>query len=529
MRAQTLKAYQWLHTWAGIVAGLFLFVAFVGGALTIFQNAIGRWERPQARHVQPSARDVDRLITGVLAAHPAAAARFGVTWPTPAMPDPTAFWREDGRWHLAALDRSAAAAPGAGSTVPGLVSPATALVSLDTPRLAAFVDKLHYALALPPFGMYLMGVVSIVFGFALISGLIMHWPRLAKDLFALRPGKNRKRLWQDAHNVLGLFALPFYAMVAITGAFMCLATVIVFVFNLAFDHELAAALPAMRAPAAPAAQTLGEEAVAANPLSVGRLVEAAKRHVPNLEPERLTFIGYGKADGVVEVWGNVSRALGTEGAVALELDTGAVIGSQTAALRDANHAIGSAIYGLHFGTYGGPVLHWIYFILGLCGAAMVVTGNLMWLEARRKRDAAMQPRAARNMARVTVGVCVGTCVGLAAAFVGALAWPQMDAALTFGIALAACVAYSALRMPIIAARDLLTIAAILSAGIAIADALLTGDGLVGSIAHRDWVLAGVDIAALAAALLFACCARVAHRRARAGAATGVWAGRQATS
>ena len=45
-------------------------------------------------------------------------------------------------------------------------------------------------------------------------------------------------------------------------------------------------------------------------------------------------------------------------------------------------------------------------------AAMVVTGNLMWREARRKRDAAMQPRAARNVARVTVGVCVGTCVGL---------------------------------------------------------------------------------------------------------------------
>lgn len=512
MRAQTLKAYQWLHTWTGIAAGLVLFIAFVGGALTMFRDPIARWERPPARHVQVAIGDVDRLAAAVLAAHPAAAARLGVMWPTMAMPDPTAFWFEDRRWHYAALDRR-----------PSNESNSSALVSLDAPRLAAFVNRLHYALALPPFGMYLMGAVSVVFGFALVSGLIMHLPRLTRDLFALRPGKNRKRFWQDAHNALGFFALPFYAMVAITGAFMCLTTAIVFIFNIAFGHELSAALPAMSAPVAHAVSSSPEDPGNAAPLRAGQLLGAARRRVPEFEPGWITFIDYGKAGGFVEMWGDVPQALGTQGAIALRLNSGTVIGSQTAGSRDANHAIGSAIYGLHFGTYGGQALRWIYFTLGLGGAAMVLTGNLMWLEARRKRDAAMQPRAARNVARATVGVCVGTCVGIAAAFVGALCWPEVGAARSFGIALAACIGYCALRVPIIAARDLLTVAATASASIAIADASLTGDGLANSIARHDWALAGIDVAALLASSVFAYCARIAHRRATRGAATGVWA------
>ena len=516
MRAQTLKVYQWLHTWTGIVAGLVLFVAFLGGAITLFRDAIGRWERPEARHVQASVADVDRLAAAVLAAHPTAATRLGIMWPTAEKPDPIAFWFEDGRWRYVALDRR---------TVDGSTPPS--LISLDTPGLAAFMNRLHYALALPPFGMYLMGAVSIVFGFALVSGLIMHLPRLSKDVFALRPGKNRKRFWQDAHNALGFFALPFYAMIAITGAFMCLTTAIVFVFNIAFGHELSAALPAMSSPVVQAAAPSRQGAGNATPLPAGQLLKAARRRVPEFEPEWMTFIDYGKAGGFVEVWGDVLKTLGTQGAIALRLDTGAVIGSQTAGSRDANHAIGSAIYGLHFGTYGGQMLRWIYFVLGLCGAGMVLTGNLMWLEARRKRDAAMQPRAARNVARATVGVCVGTCVGIAVAFLGALCWPQIGAGRCFGVALAACIGYCALRTPIIAARDLLSVAAIASASIAIADAALTDDGLIHSIARHDWALATIDMAALLASVLFAYGARIAHRRATRGAITGVWAGRQA--
>jgi uncharacterized iron-regulated membrane protein len=464
--------------------------------------------------VQPAVADVDRLVAAVLATHPAAASRLRVTWPTAARPDPIGSWWEHGHGRSVLLDRRAAdeSAP-------------AGLVSQDTPRLAGFVKQLHYALAWPPFGMYLMGAVAIAFGFALVSGLIVHLPRLTKDVFALRPGKNRKRFWQDAHTALGLFASPFYAMIAVTGAYMCLTAAIVFAFNFAFGQGLSAALPAMRSTFAQRAVPSLSVAVHVAPLPAASLLSLARRIEPRFEPESIMYIGYGRPGGFAEIRGHVPGALGTEGAIALRLDTGAVIGSQMPGARDANHAIGSVVYGLHFGTYGGLVLRWIYFLLGLCGAAMVLTGNLMWLEARRKRDAAMQPRAARNVARATVSVCIGTCIGIAAAFVGALCWPGVGAGCSFGVALAASVVYSALRTPIVAARDLLATAALMSACIVIVDAALPNHGLMDSIARQDWALVGIDIAASVAAVLFACCARIAHRRAAHGAPTGVWAGR----
>lgn len=512
MRAQTLRVYQWLHTWTGIVAGLALFVAFLAGALTMFEDQISRWERVQAHHIQPSVSDVDRLVAAVLAAHPTAADRLGVMWPSQAMPDPTAFWFERGRWRFAALDRRAASVPAS----------AGALVPLDTPRLAAFINKLHYALALPPFGTYLMGAVSIAFGFAMLSGLIVHWPRLAKDLFALRPGKNQKRFWQDAHTALGLFPLPFYAMVAVTGAFMCLATAITFVFNMAFDHRLSAALPAMWAPSTLAAPDCGALSKA-GPLTAEQLLAAARREVPDLEPEWVTLTHYGEPNGMAEVWGDVPRALGTRSAVALRLTSGAVAGSQHAGARDANHAIGSAIYGLHFGTYGGLALRWAYFALGLCGAAMVFTGNLMWIEARRKRHLAMQPLAARNIARLTVGVCLGTCVGLAVAFVGARCAPGVAADRVFAIAFALSLARCAWRVPIFAARDLLMAAAVASASIVVVDGVSGAGDWLHSVAANGGALLGIDVVAAAAALAFAYGALVVDRRAKRGATTGVWA------
>ncbi len=513
MKAQTLRAYQWVHTWTGIVAGLALFVAFLAGALTMFQDNIACWERPEARHLQPSDKDVDRLVASVLAAHPSAAARLGVMWPSAAMPDPTAFWFEQGRWRFAALDRRSGPARAS----------ASGLVLLDTPRLSVFLNRLHYALAVPPFGMYLMGAVSIAFGFAMLSGLFLHWPRLAKDIFALRPGPNRKRFWQDAHNALGLFALPFYAMIAVTGAFMCLTTVIAFIFNVAFGHQLAAALPDMWSPSAvfaPASQARANLA----PVDAAGLLAAARHEVPGLEPEWVTFVDYGKPTGTAEVWGNVPKALGTRGAVELRLTSGVVTGRQYAGMRDANHAIGSAMYGLHFGTYGGLALRWIYFAVGLGGAAMVFTGNLMWLEARRRRQAAMQPLAMRNMARATVGVCVGTCVGIAVAFVGARLVSSLKADCVFGVAFALSLVHCAWRAPILAARDLLGFAAVACVGIVLADVVMDADGMMISIKQHDWALLGIDAVALGAAVLFSYGARVTHLRATRGSASGVWAG-----
>src|SRR3546814_13080360 len=64
--------------------------------------------------------------------------------------------------------------------------------------------------------MPIMGGIALLYAVAIVSGVICLLPSLVKDLFALRFGKNLKRMWLDLHNVLGLFSLPFHLIMALT-------------------------------------------------------------------------------------------------------------------------------------------------------------------------------------------------------------------------------------------------------------------------------------------------------------------------
>ena len=89
-----------------------------------------------------------------------------------------------------------------------------------------------------------MGIVSLLYGMALLSGLVIHLPKLFGDLFALRPGRNLKQLWQDAHNVIGVLSLPFHLMFAVTGALLCLVFVQMALLNpLIYDGKALQAVP----------------------------------------------------------------------------------------------------------------------------------------------------------------------------------------------------------------------------------------------------------------------------------------------
>ncbi|WP_222853011.1 hypothetical protein [Massilia genomosp. 1] len=58
----------------------------------------------------------------------------------------------------------------------------------------------------------------------------------------------------------------------------------------------------------------------------------------------------------------------------------------------------------------------MYFVLGPAGAFLFYSGNLLWIEARRKRQAQRQPLSGRLMAQATLGVCLGCVAGVSAVF-----------------------------------------------------------------------------------------------------------------
>ncbi|MFK0375820.1 PepSY-associated TM helix domain-containing protein [Pandoraea sp. NPDC090278] len=513
MRAQTLRQYLSVHTWAGIVAGFALFVAMLGGALTVFHHEIERWEQPATRHAPLSLAQTEQLAEMVRAQYPAAREQMGVVLPSHS-PMPFAYWQQpDGEWMQARLRLNANGT-------------ASSLITGDArPGLSNTVNSLHYSLSIPTYGLYLMGVVSLFYGMALISGVIVHLPRVTRDIFALRPGRNLKRFWQDAHNAIGVLSLPFHIVFALTGALLCLSLPLMMAFNvLTFENKLApqflqmtGSVPAKIAP------------VDGRPLDLQAVLARAEHAAPDLETTAVAWSRYGKPDAVAEVYGEANDSLGVFGAVAVRLNDGEIVGQHSPGVRDTNHAVLSMIYGAHFGNFAGDAMRWVYFILGLMGAVLVYSGNLLWLESRRKRNTTIQPANLQWMAKATAGVFLGTCLGIAVAFVAAVVAPGATSLSIFVVTLVLSMLFAALTVPAVAATGLLVATALACLAIPAVDAMLTSDNLVRTLSSGDWVLAGIDLIALAGAAIFALFARATWRRARRGAPNSVWARPAATA
>jgi len=189
----------------------------------------------------------------------------------------------------------------------------------------------------------------------------------------------------------------------------------------------------------------------------------------------------------------------------------------------------SAIYGLHFGTFGGSTVRWLYFALGLAGAFLFYSGNLLWIESRRKRRHVDQPRRTRIMARATIGVCIGSCLGISGAFAATWIAEQLgaDAAIPqrlacYGLFAAAC-SYACLRAIPRAAVELLLATAGLTIATALMDLIANAAMLVHATSPQSQSVLGVDLTGIAMGLTFIALARAAARRARRGDPHSVWA------
>src|SRR3546814_19255437 len=68
--------------------------------------------------------------------------------------------------------------------------------------------------------------------------------------------------------------------------------------------------------------------------------------------------------------------------------------TQTGAITEADYLPGgqggwfatiSSFFALHFGNYGSAPVRWSYFFLGLAGAFLFYSGNLLWIERSEER------------------------------------------------------------------------------------------------------------------------------------------------
>ena len=516
MKAATLKTFIKLHSWTGLVAGMALFIAFYAGAMTVFFHELEVWDSyagpPEA---QQTVAQAQQLVEQVLARDPGAAEAFRLYLAEPDHPHHSAFWFErqaDGNFK---------------SHPYRLTDAATLDTEEETTHLAGFIYELHYTAGLPTrLGLYTLGIICLIYGLALVSGLIVFLPNFLKDLFVVRSPKNRKRFWLDAHNVVGVISLPWHFMFAWSSVLLAIGIFFLAPYQfLVFEEDLIGLFGAELG----VLQTLDAAGQPGAMLPVADILRLAQEHLPGLQASQLRYFNAGDLNGAVSVQGTLTAGTVVPNAsVLMSLVDGSVLRLNQPTDASVGATMYNGLVALHFASFGGYTLKWVYFLLGLAGAFLFYSGNLLWVESRRRRRQPMQRKDARLLARLNSGVCIGCMAGISAAFLmsrGLGPVPQRPelTELAYYLVFFAAIAWCLLRSVSRGTRDLLYLCAALTAAIPLANAVFIDMPLWRSLAWGEWPLVSVDLLAILGALIFWRLGKAVERRGHGADQNSVWA------
>lgn len=387
-----------LHTWAGLLVCWLLLLMFTSGTASYFRDEINLWMKPELHGAAMQPASVTRAgetAVQVLQRRAAQAKHWFITLPTARTPYSRATWSgPDGKLHTALID------PATGAELPS---------ARDT-HAGAFLSRLHFDLYYvpPQTGRWIAGLCAMVLLVSLVSGVITH-RRIFRDFFTFRPGKGA-RSWQDAHNAVGVFALPFHLMITYTGLVTLMFMYMPSAGQVVYKDDKGALLSDIHPSVGKPAKAAGVHA----PLApVGPVLEQARRHWQGRAAGSISIANPNDAHARI----TVTRAAGgdlSNKQPAMQFDGAS--GAQLAASGDAASAAlatHGVLYGLHIARFAEPLLRWLFFISGLAGTAMVATGALLWAAKRQRQSGAG--------ARLVHGLNIGCIAGLPIAY-GAYFW-----------------------------------------------------------------------------------------------------------
>lgn len=469
-----------VHAWAGIVASLVLYVMFFAGAITLFQDEIEAWQEPAAVEVRPPLGPTfERVVREQrLEGQPRVALHLREHGPI------------DAEWKDASGDR---------------VLRLEAAPREVRSRMARFFFELHF-LGLARSGIYVAGLFAVALGITLVTGLVIQWKDLIRQLVRIRP-REALRVWtSDVHKVLGVLGIPFQVFFAWSGAVLCLAFVTVWpaLAKTAFHGDVQAARLAygdLPTPPKPS----GEKGALPD---LDALVAKARARIPGLEPKWIGVQHVGDARSSVRIYGEVEGVTFGRGQVLLAAKDGAILGVSDPRSSPPVADFTRWFFGLHFARLAAP-FRILYALFAFATCAVIATGNVVWLE---RRDPQRLHRGNRVLERASIGVFVGFPVAVAALFAANRWLPQAIAGrasleLTvfwsaWGLAFAAAFLSAARKN--VAAQSLVAGALFVSA--------VLGDAIRAPHAFTDARVRAVPIGlALLAVLAIGCATAIARR------------------
>ena len=381
---RTLNRLFVLHSWAGIVTGLLMFIVCFSGAVVVFKNEIDLWANPSLAQLPRSDKPAPlNTVLAQLQAHYPGAMVETIALPDAINPHYFAFVREPG-------------APATTRTKVALRADTGAVVGPVDSQLGQYLRMLHVFLFFGP--RWIVGFLGAAMLVLIATGIVIHRKILA-ELFTQRWGRSLRVVMSDLHKCVGIWGLGFHILIAGTGAWMGLAPL----FEQSFKY-LTAPTPQTEADSAAAASRKAAAAAAtpAPMASLDALYAAVQQAAPGLQARYASLQRWGTASASVAFTGSLQGHLLSTARVEANAATGAITRVHDPRTQGFWSQFNGLMEPLHFGDFGGLTLKWLYFVLGMTPAFLSISGTLIWLDSRQqRRRTAVPAHTARTAGRAT--------------------------------------------------------------------------------------------------------------------------------
>lgn len=503
MKATFRQSMAWLHTWSGLLVGWLLFAIFLTGTASYYRQEIGLWMRPELSTVHvPEAASARRAIERLRVIGDGAR-EWGIDLPTDRNPVTEVFFRRD---------------PGHGPTFGNELLDPTSGQPIDVRRThgGESLYYFHFDLLMPSiWGRLIVGFCAVTMLVAIVSGIVTH-RRFFRDFFTFRPRKGQ-RSWLDAHNAMGVMALPYHILITYTGIVPLLLLYMPWGIEVAYSGDRGAFIRESRDLTTHAAEATGQRAPLA---ALSPMLAAASQLWDEGRTGRIVIDHPGDSASRVILYRSGTETL-SHRAQSLKFDgvTGELVDAQAAP--GAATRLALLFYGLHLGRFAEPALRGLLFFSGLVGTGVVATGLLLWSVARRRGTIA-QGRSPglghRTVDKLNLAAILGLPAGIAALFWANRLLPldmavRADREVEFFLLTWLVVAIALMLRPRDRAWvDGLWLNAALYGLLPALNAVTTSRHLAKTIATGDWQRAGFDLTVLGFGIAFACIAWNLNRK-----------------
>ncbi|RYC66530.1 PepSY-associated TM helix domain-containing protein [Spirosoma sordidisoli] len=345
-----------IHSWAGLITGVFLLLVGVSGSILVFNEDLNHWlyaDRLTVRIPTASRRhSLDACYERVRTRYPQMN-YIGLDEVPQRANQSVAFWMEaDGVQYKA------------------YVNPYTGRVIWFGKRYNQVCDWLllfHYTLLGGKPGELVVALLGIVLLVSVLTGFWIYRKSIVPVLlFRVRVNrKNWRTISSGLHRIVGVWALLFNAMIALTGFWMLRYT-----FTKEYYEPLANP-PTKQAPL---------------PFSIDRTLTIVRQTYPDLVVSSL-YVPEKAADDVVVYgsFGGRSFLFGDYGdELTLDGRTGTIKATKFIAQKTVSEKVDSLIFPVHAGMYGHWTIKILYALLGLTPGLLSITGFMLWWRRKRK-------------------------------------------------------------------------------------------------------------------------------------------------